>query len=148
MELFEFHFYDYHHTELELVKCGIKMYYELKVVDKFHIPREVSACFICRFRFIFAQLNSVMNLFKGCNDKRVIIYEVGSSFQTFCNHYGMKLELEHKEEIFELMSDTEDLLEVTAGATNSDFFPQYLSFTRRIINILRQDTASSVPSRE
>lgn len=23
--------------------CGIKMYYELKVVDKFHIPREVGA---------------------------------------------------------------------------------------------------------
>ncbi|KAF3838883.1 hypothetical protein F7725_010651 [Dissostichus mawsoni] len=40
VELFEFHFYDYHHTDLDLVKCGIKMYYELKVVDKFHIPRE------------------------------------------------------------------------------------------------------------
>uniref|UniRef100_A0A4W6CHB8 Phosphodiesterase n=1 Tax=Lates calcarifer TaxID=8187 RepID=A0A4W6CHB8_LATCA len=34
-EIFEFHFYDAHHTELDLVKCGIKMYYELKVVDKF-----------------------------------------------------------------------------------------------------------------
>lgn len=44
-ELFEFHFYDFHHTELELVKCGIKMYYELKVVDKFHIPREVGRRF-------------------------------------------------------------------------------------------------------
>lgn len=40
-QILEFHFYDYEHTELELVKCGIKMYYELKVVDKFHIPREV-----------------------------------------------------------------------------------------------------------
>ncbi|KAJ4921801.1 hypothetical protein JOQ06_016555, partial [Pogonophryne albipinna] len=46
VELFEFHFYDYHHTELELVKCGIKMYYELKVVDKFHIPREALVRFI------------------------------------------------------------------------------------------------------
>uniref|UniRef100_A0AAQ4PR70 Phosphodiesterase n=1 Tax=Gasterosteus aculeatus aculeatus TaxID=481459 RepID=A0AAQ4PR70_GASAC len=45
-ELFEFHFYDFHHTELELVKCGIKMYYELKVVDKFHIPRETLVRFI------------------------------------------------------------------------------------------------------
>lgn len=41
-EIFEFHFYDFEHTELELVKCAIKIYYELKVVDKFHIPREVS----------------------------------------------------------------------------------------------------------
>lgn len=40
-EIFEFHFYDFEHSELDLVKCGIKMYYELKVVDKFHIPREV-----------------------------------------------------------------------------------------------------------
>ncbi|XP_033935934.1 rod cGMP-specific 3',5'-cyclic phosphodiesterase subunit alpha-like, partial [Pseudochaenichthys georgianus] len=46
VELFEFHFYDYHHTDLELVKCGIKMYYELKVVDKFHIPREALVRFI------------------------------------------------------------------------------------------------------
>ncbi|XP_076005187.1 rod cGMP-specific 3',5'-cyclic phosphodiesterase subunit alpha [Genypterus blacodes] len=45
-EIFEFHFYDFHHTELELVKCAIKMYYELKVVDKFHIPREVLVRFI------------------------------------------------------------------------------------------------------
>ena len=41
IDLFDFHFYDFHHTQLDLVKCGIKMYYELKVVDKFHIPREV-----------------------------------------------------------------------------------------------------------
>uniref|UniRef100_A0A667Y9E3 Phosphodiesterase n=1 Tax=Myripristis murdjan TaxID=586833 RepID=A0A667Y9E3_9TELE len=45
-EILEFHFYDYWHTELDLVKCGIKMYYELKVVDKFHIPREVLVRFI------------------------------------------------------------------------------------------------------
>lgn len=30
------------HSELDLVKCGVSMYYELGVVDKFHIPREVS----------------------------------------------------------------------------------------------------------
>ncbi|KAJ8338485.1 hypothetical protein SKAU_G00374510 [Synaphobranchus kaupii] len=41
VEIFEFHFCDFEHTELDLVKCGIKMYYELGVVDKFHIPREV-----------------------------------------------------------------------------------------------------------
>lgn len=41
-EILEFHFCDFEWTELDLVKCGIQMYYELKVVDKFHIPREVS----------------------------------------------------------------------------------------------------------
>lgn len=41
-EILEFHFCDFEHSELDLVKCGIRMYYELKVVDKFHIPREVS----------------------------------------------------------------------------------------------------------
>ncbi|XP_036404662.1 rod cGMP-specific 3',5'-cyclic phosphodiesterase subunit alpha isoform X1 [Megalops cyprinoides] len=45
-EIYEFHFYDYYHTELELVKCGIKMYYELGVVDKFHIPRETLVRFV------------------------------------------------------------------------------------------------------
>uniref|UniRef100_A0AAY4ELX0 Phosphodiesterase n=1 Tax=Denticeps clupeoides TaxID=299321 RepID=A0AAY4ELX0_9TELE len=39
-EIAEFHFCDFEHSELDLVKCGIKMYYDLKVVDKFHIPRE------------------------------------------------------------------------------------------------------------
>uniref|UniRef100_A0AAQ6ITA4 Phosphodiesterase n=1 Tax=Anabas testudineus TaxID=64144 RepID=A0AAQ6ITA4_ANATE len=45
-EIFEFHFCDFDHSELDLVKCGIKMYYELKVVDKFHIPREALVRFM------------------------------------------------------------------------------------------------------
>uniref|UniRef100_A0A8C4E713 Phosphodiesterase n=1 Tax=Dicentrarchus labrax TaxID=13489 RepID=A0A8C4E713_DICLA len=45
-EILEFHFCDFEHSELDLVKCGIKMYYELKVVDKFHIPREVLVRFM------------------------------------------------------------------------------------------------------
>ncbi|KAJ0002505.1 hypothetical protein NQD34_007654 [Periophthalmus magnuspinnatus] len=45
-EIFEFHFCDFDHSEMDLVKCGIKMYYELKVVDKFHIPREVLVRFM------------------------------------------------------------------------------------------------------
>lgn len=40
-EINKFHFSDLPLTELELVKCGIQMYYELKVVEKFHIPQEV-----------------------------------------------------------------------------------------------------------
>ncbi|XP_027462135.1 rod cGMP-specific 3',5'-cyclic phosphodiesterase subunit alpha isoform X2 [Zalophus californianus] len=39
-EINKFHFSDLPLTELELVKCGIQMYYELRVVDKFHIPQE------------------------------------------------------------------------------------------------------------
>uniref|UniRef100_A0A8K9XDG6 Phosphodiesterase n=1 Tax=Oncorhynchus mykiss TaxID=8022 RepID=A0A8K9XDG6_ONCMY len=39
-EIFEFHFCDFEHNHLDLVKLGIKMYYELGVVDKFHVPRE------------------------------------------------------------------------------------------------------------
>lgn len=42
-EISKFHFSDLPLTELELVKCGIRMYYELRVVDKFHIPQEVRA---------------------------------------------------------------------------------------------------------
>ncbi|KAK3535838.1 hypothetical protein QTP70_021154 [Hemibagrus guttatus] len=45
-EIYEFHFYDFEHSELDLVKCGISMYYELGVVDKFHIPREVLVRFV------------------------------------------------------------------------------------------------------
>lgn len=49
-EILEFHFCDFEHSELDLVKCGIRMYYELKVVDKFHIPREVSVASVDRRR--------------------------------------------------------------------------------------------------
>lgn len=40
-DIYEFHFSDLECTELELVKCGIQMYYELGVVQKFQIPQEV-----------------------------------------------------------------------------------------------------------
>lgn len=40
-EIYEFHFSDLECTELELVKCGIQMYYELGVVRKFQVPQEV-----------------------------------------------------------------------------------------------------------
>ncbi|XP_016051380.1 PREDICTED: rod cGMP-specific 3',5'-cyclic phosphodiesterase subunit beta [Miniopterus natalensis] len=39
-DIYEFHFSDLERTELELVKCGIQMYYELGVVRRFQIPQE------------------------------------------------------------------------------------------------------------
>lgn len=42
-DIYEFHFSDLECTELELVKCGIQMYYELGVVRKFQVPQEVRA---------------------------------------------------------------------------------------------------------
>ncbi|KAJ8339133.1 hypothetical protein SKAU_G00359190 [Synaphobranchus kaupii] len=39
-EIYEFRFSDFECTELELVKCGIQMYYEVGVVKKFQIPQE------------------------------------------------------------------------------------------------------------
>ncbi|XP_072440088.1 rod cGMP-specific 3',5'-cyclic phosphodiesterase subunit beta-like isoform X1 [Chiloscyllium punctatum] len=45
-QLYEFSFSDLECAEMDLVRCGIQMYYELKVVDKFHIPREVLVRFI------------------------------------------------------------------------------------------------------
>lgn len=47
-DIYEFHFSDLECTELELVKCGIQMYYELGVVRKFQIPQEVGMGFIGR----------------------------------------------------------------------------------------------------
>ncbi|XP_001512709.1 rod cGMP-specific 3',5'-cyclic phosphodiesterase subunit beta isoform X1 [Ornithorhynchus anatinus] len=44
--IYEFHFSDLECTELELVKCGIQMYYELGVVKKFQIPQEVLVRFL------------------------------------------------------------------------------------------------------
>lgn len=43
-DIYEFHFSDLECTELELVKCGVQMYYELGVVRKFQIPQEVGSC--------------------------------------------------------------------------------------------------------
>ncbi|XP_057358068.1 rod cGMP-specific 3',5'-cyclic phosphodiesterase subunit beta isoform X1 [Manis pentadactyla] len=45
-DIYEFHFSDLGCTELELVKCGIQMYYELGVVRKFQIPQEVLVRFL------------------------------------------------------------------------------------------------------
>ncbi|MBV95942.1 Rod cGMP-specific 3',5'-cyclic phosphodiesterase subunit beta, partial [Eschrichtius robustus] len=45
-DIYEFHFSDLECTELELVKCGIQMYYELGVVRKFQIPQEVLVRFL------------------------------------------------------------------------------------------------------
>ncbi|XP_051784617.1 rod cGMP-specific 3',5'-cyclic phosphodiesterase subunit beta [Erpetoichthys calabaricus] len=45
-EIYEFHFSDFDCTELELVKCGIQMYYEVGVVKKFQIPQEVLVRFM------------------------------------------------------------------------------------------------------
>ncbi|KAJ7335288.1 hypothetical protein JRQ81_013229 [Phrynocephalus forsythii] len=45
-EIYGFHFSDMEWTELDLVKCGIRMYYELGVVKKFQIPQEVLVRFI------------------------------------------------------------------------------------------------------
>ncbi|KAM6469367.1 rod cGMP-specific 3',5'-cyclic phosphodiesterase subunit beta isoform 1-T1 [Liasis olivaceus] len=45
-EIYAFHFSDFEWTELDLVKCGIQMYYELGVVKKFQIPQEVLVRFI------------------------------------------------------------------------------------------------------
>ncbi|CAK6433379.1 unnamed protein product [Pipistrellus nathusii] len=44
--IYEFHFSDLECTELELVKCGIQMYYELGVVRKFQVPQEVLVRFL------------------------------------------------------------------------------------------------------
>ncbi|KAF6132005.1 phosphodiesterase 6B [Phyllostomus discolor] len=45
-EIYEFHFSDLECTELELVKCGIQMYYELGVVRKFQVPQEALVRFL------------------------------------------------------------------------------------------------------
>uniref|UniRef100_A0A8D2D025 Phosphodiesterase n=1 Tax=Sciurus vulgaris TaxID=55149 RepID=A0A8D2D025_SCIVU len=45
-DIYEFHFSDLECTELELVKCGVQMYYELGVVRKFQIPQEVLVRFL------------------------------------------------------------------------------------------------------
>ncbi|KAG7476677.1 hypothetical protein MATL_G00085340 [Megalops atlanticus] len=39
-EIYEFRFSDFDCTELDLVKCGIQMYYEVGVVKKFQVPQE------------------------------------------------------------------------------------------------------------
>ncbi|XP_035248351.1 rod cGMP-specific 3',5'-cyclic phosphodiesterase subunit beta [Anguilla anguilla] len=45
-EIYEFRFSDFDCTELDLVKCGIQMYYEVGVVKKFQIPQEVLVRFM------------------------------------------------------------------------------------------------------
>lgn len=42
-EIYRFQFSDFNCNEMELVKCGIQMYYEVGVVKKFQIPQEVSS---------------------------------------------------------------------------------------------------------
>ncbi|KAL2100016.1 hypothetical protein ACEWY4_004410 [Coilia grayii] len=48
-EIYEFHFSDFVCTEMDLVRCGIQMYYEVGVVKKFQIPQEASV--LVRFMY-------------------------------------------------------------------------------------------------
>nr|AWC68224.1 phosphodiesterase alpha subunit 6C [Lampropeltis getula] len=41
VELFEFRFSDFPVTDHDLIKCGIQMFFQLKVVEKFKVPAEV-----------------------------------------------------------------------------------------------------------
>lgn len=41
VELREFRFSDFPLSELELIKCGIRCFFELGVVEKFKVPAEV-----------------------------------------------------------------------------------------------------------
>ncbi|XP_038620710.1 cone cGMP-specific 3',5'-cyclic phosphodiesterase subunit alpha' [Tachyglossus aculeatus] len=41
VELYEFRFSDFPVTEHELIKCGIRLFFELNVVEKFNVPVEV-----------------------------------------------------------------------------------------------------------
>uniref|UniRef100_A0A4W5K8D7 Phosphodiesterase n=1 Tax=Hucho hucho TaxID=62062 RepID=A0A4W5K8D7_9TELE len=45
-EIYEFGFSDFDCTELELVMCGIQMFYEVGVVKKFQVPQEVLVRFM------------------------------------------------------------------------------------------------------
>uniref|UniRef100_A0A3B4XS16 Phosphodiesterase n=1 Tax=Seriola lalandi dorsalis TaxID=1841481 RepID=A0A3B4XS16_SERLL len=45
-EIYEFRFSDFNCTEMDLVKCGIQMYYEVGVVKKFQVPQEVLVRFM------------------------------------------------------------------------------------------------------
>ncbi|XP_073934845.1 cone cGMP-specific 3',5'-cyclic phosphodiesterase subunit alpha' isoform X2 [Castor canadensis] len=41
VDLYEFHFSDFPITEHELVKCGLRLFFEINVVEKFKVPVEV-----------------------------------------------------------------------------------------------------------
>lgn len=45
-EIYQFHFSDFNCSEMDLVKCGIQMYYEVGVVKKFQVPQEVLVRFM------------------------------------------------------------------------------------------------------
>uniref|UniRef100_A0A670ZHU3 Phosphodiesterase n=1 Tax=Pseudonaja textilis TaxID=8673 RepID=A0A670ZHU3_PSETE len=40
-ELFEFHFSDFPVTDHDLIKCGIQMFFQLKIIEKFKVPPQV-----------------------------------------------------------------------------------------------------------
>lgn len=44
-DLYEFCFSDFPITEHELVKCGLRLFLEINVVEKFKVPVEVRWCF-------------------------------------------------------------------------------------------------------
>lgn len=47
VELYEFRFSDFPVTEHELIKCGIRMFFEINVVEKFKVPAEVRYILPC-----------------------------------------------------------------------------------------------------
>lgn len=46
VDLYEFRFSDFPITEHELIKCGLRLFFEINVVEKFKVPVEVRRCLI------------------------------------------------------------------------------------------------------
>lgn len=46
VDLYEFRFSDFPISEHELIKCGLRLFFEINVVEKFKVPVEVRERFI------------------------------------------------------------------------------------------------------
>lgn len=64
VDLLEFHFSDFPLTEVDLIKCGIRCFFELGVVEKFKVPPEVS--------YIFTSFG-FLNIFSLLDEKGICI---------------------------------------------------------------------------
>lgn len=65
VDLLEFHFSDFPLSEFDLIKCGIRCFFELGVVEKFKVPAEVKLAFsTSQLMFILPQLKNVEIILK------------------------------------------------------------------------------------
>ncbi|MGH0136931.1 UNVERIFIED_CONTAM: hypothetical protein FKN15_008505 [Acipenser sinensis] len=81
VELYEFHFSDLPVTELDLIKCGIRCFYEINVVEKFKVPPELFVKYLTFASFILTHYHITYLFNVESRRSQVLLWSASKVFE-------------------------------------------------------------------